>query len=220
MKFKVGDKVIIREDLEVGSIYDGWGFNCIMAHYKGRKAIIIKVNSGSYRIDLDGGIYLWTDEMLEPYKELNKEHYGKEIIEIAILDNLAVDKHTRKPTTCAELKCEDCVAGGCVDCSIKLKEWANSEYVEPKQPIQLTQFEYEYLKRLKGDGYKYLARDDDNSINAFVIEPLYNRNEWSTGDNDYYYVFEDLFTFATWEDGEPYEIDYILANCEVVENVD
>lgn len=221
MKFKVGDKVIIREDLEVGSIYDGWGFNCIMAHYKGRKAIIIKVNRGSYRIDLDGGIYLWTDEMLEPCKELNKEHYAKEIIEIATEgEYLAVDKNTKKPTTCNKINCEDCIGYDEHFCSKIIKEWANSEYVESKPPVKLTQFEYEYLKRLKDDGYKYLARDEDNSIHAFTIEPYYDCHDWFVVDNDYYYVFEDLFIFVRRQDEKPCSIDYILENCEVIENVD
>ncbi|WP_270525772.1 hypothetical protein [Longibaculum muris] len=225
MKFKVGDKVTIREDLEVGSVYGDWSLNCIMAYHKGRKAIIIKVNRGAYHIDLDGGLYSWTDEMLEPYKELNKEHYGKEIIEIAILDNLAVDKHTRKPTTCAELKCEDCVAGGCVDCSIKLKEWGDGEYIEPKKKIKLTQFEYEYLKKLKGIGMEYLARDKNERIYGFEIRPTKNKYEWlangrSTISRHSLIAFNDIFTFVKWEDEEPYLIDYILENCEVIENVD
>lgn len=31
-------------------------------------------------------------------------------------------------------------------------------------------------------------------------------------------VFDELFKFVKWEDEEPYNIDKILANCEVIEN--
>lgn len=222
MKYKVGDKVIVREDLEVGLIYDGLALNCIMAYLKGRKAIIIKVNGGAYKIDLDDGVYSWTDEMLEPYKELNKEHYAKEIADIVTSkDNsrLAVNRRTLLPYKCAKQpSCIDCLFSG--DCYINRNKWANSEYVEPKHPIKLTQFEYEYLNRLEDVGYTYLARDVDNLIFAYPDKPSRSSCDWSVEYDDNYYVFEDLFSFVKWEDKEPYLIDDILENCEVVENVD
>ena len=218
MKFKVGDKVRVREDLLVNKRYGRCYFVKDMEKYKGKILTIEEIYDGFYKLDKSS--YVWDDRMLESYKELNKEHYEKEIVEIAISDDLAIDKHTRRPTACSKLKCEDCVAGGYGDCSTKIKEWGDGEYVEPKPPVKLTRFEYEYLKRLKDDGYKYLARDEDNSIHAFTIEPYYDCHDWFVVDNDYYYVFEDLFIFVRRQDEKPCSIDYILENCEVIENVD
>lgn len=66
MKFKVGDKVKIKDDLEIGEEY---GVDILfisnMNVYKGMIATITHCNTTSYKLDIDGGIYGWTDEMLE-----------------------------------------------------------------------------------------------------------------------------------------------------------
>lgn len=66
MKYKVGDKVKIREDLEVGKEYNDCTFIIDMEKYKGKMATITYIYSDdSYDIDLDDGNWFWTDEMLE-----------------------------------------------------------------------------------------------------------------------------------------------------------
>ena len=72
MKFKVGDKVRVREDLKVGD-----GFGCTtavvdMLKYRGKIMTIKEARSAVvgnytiYEIDDDGESWAWTDEMLEP----------------------------------------------------------------------------------------------------------------------------------------------------------
>lgn len=65
MKYKVGDKVKIREDLVVDEIYGDDSFAEEMERYKGKTATITDVYCGKYEIDIDDGDWCWTDEMLE-----------------------------------------------------------------------------------------------------------------------------------------------------------
>lgn len=65
MKYKVGDKVKIREDLIVGNDYGSDGFVEEMEQYKGKTATITGAFMGKYDIDIDDGDWSWTDEMLE-----------------------------------------------------------------------------------------------------------------------------------------------------------
>ena len=52
MKFKVGDKVRVREDLKVGKRYDDWSFVEQMKEYKGRIVTIAKTNDFDYSYDI------------------------------------------------------------------------------------------------------------------------------------------------------------------------
>jgi hypothetical protein len=65
MKYKVGDKVKIREDLIVDNDYGSDGFTEEMEQYKGKTATITDIYWDKYDIDIDDGDWSWTDEMLE-----------------------------------------------------------------------------------------------------------------------------------------------------------
>lgn len=65
MKYKVGDKVRIRRDLEVGEIYGDSDFIETMEQFKGEVVTIIDVNETSYNIKEDNIVFFWTDEMIE-----------------------------------------------------------------------------------------------------------------------------------------------------------
>jgi hypothetical protein len=72
MKYEIGDKVRIREDLNehVGRIFDVVDD---MSKYKGRECEIIFKEGNRYRINLDGGKWSWSDEMIEGSTEMDKE---------------------------------------------------------------------------------------------------------------------------------------------------
>ena len=84
MRFKIGDKVRVRKDLEVDKKYGNLCFIGSMKKYKGKEFIIDKVCTNYYRLkDID---HCWTDEMLEPVEkgeksmnieELNLEYKNK-----------------------------------------------------------------------------------------------------------------------------------------------
>ena len=64
-KYKVGDKVKVREDLVVGEKYDNEYFVSAMLEFKGKEvtiSIVYDYNKG-YRIEERG--FTWTDEMIE-----------------------------------------------------------------------------------------------------------------------------------------------------------
>ena len=73
MKYNVGDKVKIREDLVIDNVYGVDSFVDEMEKYKGRTAIITDV-SDRYQIDIDNGEWFWTDDMFEDYiEDIEKE---------------------------------------------------------------------------------------------------------------------------------------------------
>lgn len=67
MMYNVGDKVKIREDLEVDKRYNELFFVKDMEKYKGKIATITRLSpvQHSYDIDIDDGDWCWTDDMLK-----------------------------------------------------------------------------------------------------------------------------------------------------------
>ena len=67
MKYKVGDKVKIREDLDTNEMYGAWDCSTNMKHCSGMIATIVRCNDDSdcYQIDVDDKCYNWSDEMFE-----------------------------------------------------------------------------------------------------------------------------------------------------------
>ena len=88
---------------------------------------------------------------------------------------------------------------------------------EYKEPIKLTQFEYEYLKFAKAVEYNFIARDEDGRLFLYSIEPWKGEITWRYRDSGIR-IFTKMFNFVRWQDEEPYNIDEILRNYEVIEN--
>lgn len=88
---------------------------------------------------------------------------------------------------------------------------------EYKEPVKLSKFEYEYLKIAKKEGFNFIARDKSNRLYGFEKQPTKGNSTWSSR-GDYVSMFKSTFKFVKWEDEEPWNIDNILANCEVIEN--
>ena len=105
------------------------------------------------------------------------------------------------------LLCEEC-----------LKVSLTNLLEEYKKPVKLSKFEYEYLKVAKKEGFNFIARDNDGCVCLYINIPTLKR-EFSWGYNgEFMIVFEELFKFVKWEDEEPWNIDNILANCEVMQD--
>ena len=73
MVYNVGDKVKIRTDLISDKDYGGYEVVDEMMCHLGKLATITVEYNDSYDIDLDGGMYFWTDEMFEPAAPATKE---------------------------------------------------------------------------------------------------------------------------------------------------
>ena len=102
-------------------------------------------------------------------------------------------------------------------CSECLRQSLLNLLEEYKEPIKLTKFEYEYLKVAKKEGVNFIARDKINVLYGFEKRPKKRDLMWGSG-GDCVRMFESIFKFVQWENEEPWNIDNILANCEVIEN--
>lgn len=104
-----------------------------------------------------------------------------------------------------------------IDCSECLRLSLLELLEEYKEPIKLTRFEYEYLKVAKKEGFNFIARDKNNRLYGFEKQPTKGNAMWGSR-GDYVGMFKSIFSFVKWEDKEPYNIDEILRNYEVIEN--
>ena len=104
------------------------------------------------------------------------------------------------------LRCEECLKVSFMDL---LEEY--------KKPVKLTKFEYEYLKVAKKEGFNFIARDKSNRLYGFEKQPTKGNATWGSR-GDYVGMFKSTFSFVKWQDEEPYNIDEILSNCEVIED--
>jgi hypothetical protein len=104
------------------------------------------------------------------------------------------------------LRCEECLKVSFIDL---LEEY--------KKPVKLSKFEYEYLKVAKENGYNFITRDKDNRLYGTSEKPEKYNITWASS-GAYVGMFKSTFSFVKWEDEEPYNIDEILSNCEVIEN--
>lgn len=68
MNYKVGDKVTIREDLKNYIEYGVYFAVDEMEKYRGKEAIITKVNYDYYLLNIDNEDWAWTDEMFKEEK--------------------------------------------------------------------------------------------------------------------------------------------------------
>lgn len=135
MRYKVGDKVRVRQDLAVGENYGGYFFSRGMEEFKGKILTIENVVCDCYFIEEDkfGFKYSWTGEMLEPVitnwdkvkEELNLEDFIKRSGICSAIHRV------RKENNCNGWSCEEC------------REWLKQPYQEPSI---LNDTEKEYLK--------------------------------------------------------------------------
>ena len=71
------------------------------------------------------------------------------------------------------------------------------------------------LKRLRNEGYEYLARDENGDLWVFRVKPKKEDDFWDT-ENDYHstIVKNDNFPQIQWTDEEPTKISELLASYE------
>ena len=68
MKYKIGDKVKIRKDLEPGNFYGRVYYGSDMNKFKAMECVVTNIYDGTYNIN--NSEYGFTDEMLEPVDDL------------------------------------------------------------------------------------------------------------------------------------------------------
>lgn len=93
------------------------------------------------------------------------------------------------------------------------KDYLLNEY---KKNIKLTYDEYIILKNVYSE-HEFISRDKDDYLYIWKRKPQKKEKYWSCG--EYFTcleMFNHLFKFIKWEDEEPYNIQELLNNCEVV----
>ena len=76
MKYKVGDKVRVRKDLEPGNFYGKDYYISSMDRFKGEKCVITEIWDQSYQINNFG--YWWSEEMFESVDDEKVLEYALE----------------------------------------------------------------------------------------------------------------------------------------------
>ena len=147
-----------------------------------------------------------------------KEEINKHNNEFGLADNI-VD--------CGTLGCRNCrfsrlnnSDGVIIMRSTRKVKWLLSEY---KEPVKLTRFEYDILKYLSDNTkHMYIVRDGNGNIFLYDVEPEKSKSApWWTGRGMCHMgMFNKLFQFIQWGDSEPTSIEYVLKNCEVVEDAE
>ena len=68
MKYKIGDKVRVRKDLEPGNFYGRAYYSSDMNKFKAMECVVTNIYDGTYNIN--NSEYGFTEEMLEPVDDL------------------------------------------------------------------------------------------------------------------------------------------------------
>lgn len=149
----------------------------------------------------------------------NKEKYEKEIMNIACSgDSIAVMKKRGSVVSCNETNCCLCLFRG-DDCKEKIREWAESEYIE--KPV-ISKRDRMFLDLLK-DRWKYMSRDNiSNAVYVFTEIPEKSDIGHFAYTGEARRISSDfnvVFPIVKWSDEEPWYIDD-LKKLEVVEEYD
>ena len=98
---------------------------------------------------------------------LNREKFSKEILDI-VCDGENVAVVDGKPRVCEGTPCGNCTLDG--GCRVKLKEWANSEYVKPPVDWSKVSVDAKILVRTHEDSVwerRHFAKYEDGKIYAW-----------------------------------------------------
>lgn len=139
----------------------------------------------------------------------NKEKFAKEIVELATKSQTLAVNQESKVIVCSQSNCKKCIfytgAGRCCD---KRKDWAESEYVEPKV---FTEEEKAFIRAC--DNIEYVARNADGSLYFYRSKP--NKFTYSWAMQSFTPIYSKSITnlefkSVLWEDSEPTSREEIL----------
>lgn len=217
MKFKIGDKVKIREDLVVDLAYGCDEFVSDMSEYCGKEATITGIYDnclvdGVYFLDIDDGTWYWTDEMLEALPNIKKNHV---ILNLSDELTITIQQGNKKITiTKGNIKFEE------------LNEFQKelTKILRGQSDItHLSEDEKAILKSID-KCFRYIARSN-GTLMIYGDKPKKVTYEYEDEQNnkDYWIAwmpklgcigslrpFNHLFSFIKNEDTEPYGIDDLL----------
>ncbi len=154
MKYKVGDKVRIREDLVTGGNYGGSVAVDDMVDMGGNVVTIEKVGKESgYCIEEDPDHYFWTDEMFEPVEEMSA------IEALEILSEICMKQYT----------CSKCP----IQCIDRQKTCVSIRRENPTEVVKaLEQWKADHEKKPIETEFAYVVRviEDTGEVKRCVYE--------------------------------------------------
>lgn len=145
----------------------------------------------------------------------NKEKYEKEIMNIACNgDSIAVIKKSGRIVSCNGTKCCLCLFRGS-DCKEKIRDWAESEYIEKPVISKRDRAFLEYL----GKELKYIVRSKSDNLMAFQNSAEKREDGWviASGALKSLKKLNIDFPMVKWSDGKPWLIED-LKKLEVVDS--
>lgn len=126
-------------------------------------------------------------------------------------DELCLVAHVCKYNNiCIGKTCEECEFNNNVDLCVK------TMLEEHREPIKLTMAEKVILENVD-KSFKWIARDNNGYLYAYIKKPCKLTESWNSESCIDLRIFNHLFQFIKWEDEEPYNIQEILDNCEVID---
>ena len=135
----------------------------------------------------------------------NKEKYEKEIMNIACNgDSIAVIKKSGRIVSCNGTKCCLCLFRGS-DCKEKIRDWAESEYIEKPVISKRDRAFLEYL----GKELKYIVRSKSDNLMAFQNSAEKREDGWVIGSGALKSLqkFNIDFPMVKWSDDSPWLIE-------------
>ena len=146
----------------------------------------------------------------------NKEKFAKEILDIACNgDSIAMIKESGRLVSCySVVNCDECLF--CDDkCKGKVREWAESEYIEKPVISKKDKAFLEYVK----EEYRCIARDKNGELLLYRLTPYKEEGvlNWMGRNCSCLRLKYNVdFPMVKWEDSEPWLIED-LKQLEVVE---
>lgn len=160
---------------------------------------------------------------------LNAERFKEKILDVVEDDkkyNFAIkDDDPNAFSNChSDISCKNCIFTSLKNgknCLYNRFNWLLSEY---KEKIILSKFEYNILEKAHNRRFEYIIRNECGGLRAYRCKPYKEHFVWYPYDRyEMPYdltLFDDLFAFVTFEDSEPTSIEYVLKNCEVVNDAE
>lgn len=138
----------------------------------------------------------------------NREFYKEQILDIVCDgDSFAFNECKNEITACIYENCNYCKFRNSGDCSKKLREWCDQEYVEK---LKLTENDKKFLDILSSD-YEYIARDKDGKLYIYCDKKPTKNIRGNIWEGESFRIYLDVFkitlTMVKWEDKELWLIE-------------
>ena len=157
MKYKIGDKVRVKKDLEPGNFYGKGYYISSMDKFKGEKCVITEIWDQSYQINNFG--YWWSEEMFESIDDDLLE-YALE--KLGMTKNELQDKMDRDKEDIAFIK-------KCMNDKKEVRKYCHRFELGCCDSCKIWKFKNKY-KNKDDDVYEYLTDVTCNDVYKYLKE--------------------------------------------------